>query len=81
MRKCGDACVKPAGDELAFRATDRGKFRESLKAVQDLERLVARAALGTAGPRDLVGLKQSLSVIPRVSAFPMSCRSAAKRSA
>jgi len=34
--------------------------------VQDLERLVARAALGTAGPRDLVGLKHSLAVIPRL---------------
>jgi DNA mismatch repair protein MutS len=34
--------------------------------VQDLERLVARAALGTAGPRDLVGLKQSLAAVPRI---------------
>src|SRR5262249_27493106 len=42
------------------------KFRDTLKAVQDLERLVARTALGTAGPRDLVGLKQSLAVVPRV---------------
>ena len=41
-----------AVEELAFRTTERGKFRETLKAVQDLERLVARAALGTAGPRD-----------------------------
>ena len=55
-----------AVEDLAFRTTDRGKFRETIKAVQDLERLVARAALGTAGPRDLVGLKQSLAVIPRV---------------
>ena len=55
-----------AVEELAFRATDRGKFRETLKGVHDLERLVARAALGTAGPRDLVSLKQSLSTIPRV---------------
>ena len=55
-----------AVEELAFRTTDRGKFRDAIKAVQDLERLVARAALGTAGPRDLVGLKQSLAVIPRV---------------
>ena len=57
-----------AVEELAFRTTDRGKFRDAIKAVQDLERLVARAALGTAGPRDLVGLKQSLAVIPRVRA-------------
>jgi DNA mismatch repair protein MutS len=55
-----------AVEEVAFRTTDRGKFRETIKAVQDLERLVARAALGTAGPRDLVGLKQSLTVVPRV---------------
>jgi DNA mismatch repair protein MutS len=55
-----------AVEELAFRATDRGKFRDAIKAVQDLERLVARAALGIAGPRDLVGLKASLTVIPRV---------------
>jgi DNA mismatch repair protein MutS len=57
-----------AVEELAFRAIERGKLREGLKPVQDLERLVARAALGTAGPRDLVGLRQSLSVIPRVRA-------------
>jgi DNA mismatch repair protein MutS len=55
-----------AVEELAFRATDRGKFREALKSVHDLERLVARAALGTAGPRDLVALKLSLSTVPRV---------------
>jgi DNA mismatch repair protein MutS len=55
-----------AVEEFAFRSTDRGKFREVLKSVQDLERLVARAALGNAGPRDLVGLKQSIAVVPRV---------------
>jgi DNA mismatch repair protein MutS len=55
-----------AVEELAFLNTERGKFRDAIKAVQDLERLVARAALGTAGPRDLVGLKQSLSVVPRL---------------
>jgi DNA mismatch repair protein MutS len=55
-----------AVEELAFRNTERGKFRDAIKAVQDLERLVARAALGTAGPRDLVGLKHSLAVIPRL---------------
>ena len=55
-----------AVEELAFHNTERGKFRDAIKAVQDLERLVARAALGTAGPRDLVGLKHSLAVIPRL---------------
>ena len=55
-----------AVEELAFRTTERGKFRDALKAVLDLERLVARAALGVAGPRDLVGLKTSLYAMPRV---------------
>jgi DNA mismatch repair protein MutS len=55
-----------AVEDLTFRTTDRGKLRDALKSVLDLERLVARAALGTAGPRDLVGLKQSLTLIPRI---------------
>jgi DNA mismatch repair protein MutS len=55
-----------AVEELAFRSTERGKFRDALKPVHDLERLVARAALGTAGPRDLVALRQSLAAIPRL---------------
>jgi DNA mismatch repair protein MutS len=55
-----------AVEELAFRTIERGKFRETLKSVHDLERLVARAALGTAGPRDLVALRQSLAAIPRL---------------
>jgi DNA mismatch repair protein MutS len=55
-----------AVEELAFRSTDRGKFRETLKSVHDLERLVARVALGTAGPRDLVALRQSLTAVPRI---------------
>ena len=55
-----------AVEELAFRSIERGKFREALKSVHDLERLVARAALGTAGPRDLVALRQSLAVVPRL---------------
>ncbi len=65
-------CLEPIRDrldaveEFASRTTGRGKFREACKAVQDLERLVARAALGTAGPRDLVGLKQSLAIVPHV---------------
>ncbi|HEY6362492.1 MAG TPA: DNA mismatch repair protein MutS [Vicinamibacterales bacterium] len=55
-----------AVEDLAFRSTDRARFRETLKTVSDLERLLARAALGTAGPRDLVSLKQSIAAVPRV---------------
>jgi DNA mismatch repair protein MutS len=55
-----------AVEEFAFRGTDRAKLRETFKTVHDLERLVARASLGTAGPRDLVSLRQSLAAVPRV---------------
>jgi DNA mismatch repair protein MutS len=55
-----------AVEEFAFRSTERAKVRETLKTIHDIERLVARAALGTAGPRDLVSLRQSIASIPRV---------------
>ena len=55
-----------AVEDLAFRATDRGKFRDVLKNVHDIERLVGRVALGTAGPRDLVALRLSIASIPRL---------------
>jgi DNA mismatch repair protein MutS len=55
-----------AVEEFAFRSTVRAKMQDTLKTVQDMERLVARAALGIAGPRDLVGLRQSLAAVPRV---------------
>ncbi|HEY3162536.1 MAG TPA: DNA mismatch repair protein MutS, partial [Vicinamibacterales bacterium] len=55
-----------AVEELAFRTTDRSRFREVLKTVHDIERLVGRVALGTAGPRDLVALRMSIAAIPRL---------------
>jgi len=55
-----------AVEEFAFHGTERAKVRETLKTVHDIERLVGRAALGTAGPRDLAALRQSIAAIPRV---------------
>ena len=55
-----------AVEELAFRSTERAKLRETLKTIHDIERLVARASLGIAGPRDLVALRQSIAAVPRV---------------
>jgi DNA mismatch repair protein MutS len=69
-----------AVEELAFRTTDRGKFRDAIKAVQDLERLLARTALGTAGPRDLASLQLSLAVVPRVRTLLAECQAPLVRS-
>ncbi len=55
-----------AVEEFAFRSTERAKLRDTLKIIHDIERLVARASLGIAGPRDLVALRQSLAAVPRV---------------
>jgi DNA mismatch repair protein MutS len=53
-----------AVEELAFRALDRGRLREALVRVQDLDRILGRITLGTAGPRDLVALGTSLQALP-----------------
>jgi DNA mismatch repair protein MutS len=41
-------------------------LREALRGVQDLERLVTRAAQGLSGPRELVTLRRSLEALPQV---------------
>ncbi|HUL36164.1 MAG TPA: DNA mismatch repair protein MutS, partial [Thermodesulfobacteriota bacterium] len=43
---------------------ERKQFRESLKGIQDIERLTSRIFLGHANARDLVGLKNSLKNLP-----------------
>jgi DNA mismatch repair protein MutS len=57
-----------AVEDFAFRTTERGKLRDTLRGLHDLERLVARVSLGTAGPRDVGALGQSLALVPRIRA-------------
>ena len=42
----------------------RQELKDKLKSVSDIERLANRLVIGKAGPRDLVGLHDSLRVIP-----------------
>jgi DNA mismatch repair protein MutS len=58
-----------AVEDFAFRSADRGRLRDLLGTMRDLERLVARISLSTAGPRDLVSLGQSLALLPRLIAI------------
>jgi len=53
-----------AVEELAFRALERGRLRDALSHVQDLDRILGRIVLGTAGPRDLGALGRSLQALP-----------------
>jgi DNA mismatch repair protein MutS len=69
-----------AVEDFAFRTSDRAKLRDVLKHMPDLERLVARVSLGTAGPRDLVALRQCLALIPRATTVVSDLRSPLVRS-
>jgi len=44
----------------------RSEIRKLLAQVLDLERLLAKLTLGTAGPRELLALGRSLALVPRV---------------
>ncbi len=55
-------------EELVEDAPLRGRLRDLFKSVQDLERLAGRVGCGKATPRDLVGLRFSLEVLPQFKA-------------
>ena len=44
----------------------RTRLRDLLKSVADLERLTSRVVQGIAGPRDLLGIRESLLMVPEI---------------
>jgi DNA mismatch repair protein MutS len=52
--------------ELREKKIERKQLRESLREIQDIERLTSRIFLGHANARDLIGLKNSLRNLPAV---------------
>jgi DNA mismatch repair protein MutS len=54
--------------ELKEKKIERKQLRESLRGIQDIERLTSRIFLGHANARDLIGLKNSLQNLPAVKA-------------
>jgi len=53
-------------EEIKNRLQERGALRAALRNVQDIARLCSRVVLGYSGPRDLLALQQSLSVLPDI---------------
>ncbi len=53
----------------------REKLRFLLKKVSDLERVIGRLNLGTATPRDLIALRQSIGQGPEINAVLSDCSS------
>ena len=54
----------------------RQKFRDSLEAIYDLERLNSRMVLGQGNGRDAVALKQSLLILPEIGGLLEICKPA-----
>lgn len=56
-----DAC-----QEMALATIARSEMRKLLDGVLDIERLLSKLTLGTAGPRELLALGRSLALIPKL---------------
>ena len=61
--------------ELKAHTVLREEIRHGLAGVHDLERLSGRVTLGVASPRDLLGLRQSLTRIPLLRKYLGNCAS------
>jgi DNA mismatch repair protein MutS len=57
--------------ELCAAPILRADISKHLESILDLERLLAKISLSSAGPRDLLALARSLAVIPSLSALPV----------
>lgn len=55
-----------AVEELGKDSVSRDEIREYLGPVYDLERLLGRVSYGTANPRDLISLRNSLQMLPAI---------------
>src|SRR6202030_1230153 len=62
-----------AVEELRSHTVLREEIRHNLAGVQDLERLAGRVTLGVASPRDLLGLRMSLTRIPLLRKYLANC--------
>ncbi|HEX4872190.1 MAG TPA: DNA mismatch repair protein MutS [Nevskiaceae bacterium] len=61
------ALIEARHDALAVLG-DAARLRSALRDLPDLERILARVALGSARPRDLAGLRQGLQRLPQIAA-------------
>ena len=62
--------------ELGAKVILRDNLRKTLGSIQDLERLLAKVTLGTATPRELLGLGRSLALLPQLAAIAAEFESA-----
>ncbi len=65
--------------ELHSSAILRGELGKDLASILDIERLLAKVTLATAGPRDLSALARSVAVIPALKSRLLNARAARLR--
>ena len=66
-------------EEILQSTIARAEIRKLLSNVLDLERLLAKLTLGTAGPRELLALGRSLALVPQLKQHAAGLRSARLR--
>ncbi len=66
-------------EELHANAIQRGAFAKDLASILDIERLLAKVSLSSAGPRDLAALARSIAVIPCLKSRLASSKAARLR--
>lgn len=54
-------------EELVKNFAFRSKLRDAFKEIHDFERILTKIEVGSANARDLIGLKLSLRVLPKIS--------------
>ena len=65
-----------AVEEVQRSTIARAEIRKLLASVLDLERLLAKLTLGTAGPRELLALGRSLAIVPKAKEHATALKSA-----
>lgn len=65
-----------AVDEMTRSIALRSSLAELLRGMRDIERIVSRAAVGTAGPRDLAVLRAALERLPKFREILQGCTGA-----
>jgi DNA mismatch repair protein MutS len=63
-----------AVEELRDAVILRSELRKTLNGILDIERLLAKATLGTASPREMLALGRSLALIPALNQALAGCR-------
>ncbi len=56
-----------AVEELIKKSFQRQDLRDLLRDIQDIERLISRVNYGNANARDLISIKKSLEVLPKIN--------------